>query len=187
MRTICELKVLLKKAGFKGYSNLKKNELERLLDTGTPSSSASKTPRTPRAKKSPKSPKSPKGDDGAGVFEKKPRKPRVAKPKPFTPAAAKADSPVVAEEPIPKIIFPNKPPVLKPSKKSAMDKFFGGVSLIANQLPSPRKLPAPSMLLNMGKLIEGRVAQDAPFASPRTSKPPSARGRAKVGEITQYV
>jgi hypothetical protein len=178
-RTICELKVLLKKAGFKGYSSLKKNELERLLDTGTPSSSASKTPRTPRAKKSPK------GDDGGGVFEKKPRKPRVAKPKPFTPAAAKADSPVVAEEPIPKIIFPNKPPVLKPSKKSAMDKFFGGINLIANQLPSPRKLPAPTMLLNMGKLIEGRVAQDAPFSSPRTSKPPSARGANRT--TTQYV
>jgi hypothetical protein len=178
MRTICELKVLLKKAGFKGYSNLKKNELERLLDTGTPSSSASKTPRTPRAKKSPK------GDDGAGVFEKKPRKPRVAKPKPFTPAAAKADSPVAAEEPIPKIIFSGKPPVLKPSKRSAMDKFFGGMSHIANQLPSPRRLPAPSMMLNMGKLIEGRVAQDAPFASPRTSKPPSARG---ANRTVQYV
>jgi hypothetical protein len=172
---------MLKNAGFKGYSSLKKNELERLLDTGTPSSSASKTPRTPRAKKSPK------GDDGAGVFEKKPRKPRVAKPKPFTPAAASADSPVVAEPQIPKIIFSGKPPVLKPSKKTAMASFFGAASHLANQLPSPRRLPAPTMLLNMGKLIEGRVAQDAPFASPRTSKPPSARGRAKVGEITQYV
>jgi len=180
-RTICELKVMLKNAGFKGYSTLKKNELERLLESGTPASSASKTPRTPRAKKSPK------GDDGAGVFEKKPRKPRVAKPKPFTPAAASADSPVVAEPQIPKIIYPNKPPVLKPSKKSAMDKFFGGVSLIANQLPSPRRLPAPTMLLNMGKLIEGRVAQDAPFASPRTSKPPSARGANRMDRTTQYV
>lgn len=176
MRTICELKVLLKKAGFKGYSNLKKGELERLLDTGTPSSSASKTPRTPRAKKSPK------GDDGAGVFEKKPRKPRVAKPKVFTPAEVKGDTPVVAETPIPRIVFPNNPPILKPSKKSAMASFFAGASALANQLPSPRRLPAPSMILNMGKLIEGRQAQDAPFASPRTSKPPSQRGsgRAKI-------
>jgi hypothetical protein len=186
MKTICELKVLLKQAGFKGYSSLKKAELERLLESGTPSSSASKTPRTPRAKKSPK------GDDGTGVFEggagaskNKPRKPRVAKPKPFTPAEVKGDTPVVAEEPIPRIVFPGKPPVLKPSKRSAMDKFFGGMSLIANQLPSPRRLPAPSMVLNMGKLIEGRGAQDAPFASPRTSKPPSARAR--VGQTTQYV
>lgn len=179
MPSICELKVMLKKAGIKGYSSLKKAELERLLESGTPSSSASKTPRTPRAKKSPK------GDDGAGVFEKKPRKPRVAKPKPFTPAEVKGDTPVVAEEPIPRIVFSGKPPVLKPSKKSAMDKFFGGMSLIANQLPSPRRLPAPSMMLNMGKLIEGRGAQDAPFASPRTSKPPSARTRA--GQTTQYV
>jgi hypothetical protein len=170
---------MLKKAGFKGYTGLKKAELERLLDSGTPSSSASKTPRTPRAKKSPKS------DDGAGVFEKKPRKPRVAKPKPFTPAEVKGDTPVVAEQPIPRIVFPNNPPILKPSKKSAMNKFFGGMSLIANQLPSPRRLPAPSMMLNMGKLIEGRGLQDAPFASPRTSKPPSARGRA--GQTTQYV
>lgn len=181
MRTICELKVMLKKAGFKGYTGLKKAELERLLDNGSPSSS-SKTPKTPRAKKSPKS------DDGAGVFEKKPRKPRVAKPKPFTPAEVKGDTPVVAETPIPRIVFPNNPPVLKPSKKaSAMASLFGGMSLIANQLPSPRRLPAPSMLLNMGKLIEGRGAQDAPFASPRTSKPPSARGKAKVGVTTQYV
>ena len=178
MKTICELKVLLKQRGFKGYSSLKKAELERLLESGTPSSSASKTPRTPRAKKSPK------GDDGAGVFEKKPRKPRVAKPKPFTPAEVKGDTPVVAEEPIPRIVFSGKPPVLKPNKKSAMDKFFGGMTLIANQLPSPRRLPAPFQL-NMGKLIEGRGAQDAPFASPRTSKPPSARGRA--GQTTQYV
>lgn len=178
MRTICELKVMLKKAGFKGYTGLKKAELERLLDSGSPSSS-SKTPRTPRAKKSP--------DDGAGVFEKKPRKPRVAKPKPFTPAEVKGDTPVVAETPIPRIVFPGKPPVLKPSKKTAMESFFGGINLIKNQLPSPRRLPAPSMLLNMGKLIEGRQAQDAPFASPRTSKPPSARGRAKVGQAIQYV
>ena len=179
MPSICELKVMLKQAGIKGYSSLKKAELERLLESGTPSSSASKTPRTPRAKKSPK------GDSGAGVFEKKPRKPRVAKPKAFTPAPVKGDTPVVAEEPIPRIVFPGAPPVLKPSKRSAMDKFFGGMSLIANQLPSPRRLPAPSMMLNMGKLIEGRVAQDAPFASPRTSKPPSARGANRT--TTQYV
>ena len=177
MRSVCELKVMLKKMGFKGYSNLNKAGLERLLETGSPSSSASssKTPRTPRAKKSPK------GDDGAGVFEKKPRKPRVAKPKPFAPAEVKGDTPVPAEQAIPKIIYPNKPPVLKRSKKSAMEAFFGGINLIKNQLPSPRKLPAPVMMLNMGKLIEGRVAQDAPFASPRTSKPPSARG------VKQYV
>jgi len=181
MRTICELKVMLKKAGFKGYTGLKKAELEQLLDSGTPSSSASKTPRTPRAKKSPK------GDDGAGVFEKKPRKPRVAKPKVFTPAEVKGDTPVVAETPIPRIVFSGKPPVLKQSKKTAMESFFGGINLIKNQLPSPRRLPAPSMMLNMGKLIEGRGAQDAPFASPRTSKPPSARGKAKVGVTTQYV
>lgn len=181
MRTICELKVMLKKAGFKGYTGLKKAELERLLDSGTPSSSSSKTPKTPRAKKSPK------GDDGAGVFEKKPRKPRVAKPKPFVPEPVKGDTPVVAETPIPRIVFPNNPPVLKQSKKTAMASFFGGINLIKNQLPSPRRLPAPSMLLNMGKLIEGRQAQDAPFASPRTSKPPSARGRAKVGQTIQYV
>jgi len=179
MPSICELKVMLKQAGIKGYSSLKKAELERLLESGTPSSSASKTPRTPRAKKSPKS------DSGAGVFEKKPRKPRVAKPKPFTPAEVKGDTPVVAEEPIPRIVFPGKPPVLKPSKKSAMESFFGGINLIKNQLPSPRRLPAPSMMLNMGKLIEGRVAQDAPFASPRTSKPPSARGANRT--TTQYV
>lgn len=176
-KTICELKVMLKKMGFKGYSKLKKTELERLLEQGSPSSSASssKTPRTPRAKKSPK------GDDGAGVFEKKPRKPRVAKPKPFVPAEVKGDTPVPAEEPIPKIIYSNKPPVLKPSKKSAMDKFFGNFSLLKNKLPNPSKLPAPNMMLNMAKLIEGRVAQDAPFASPRKEKPPSARG------LRQYV
>lgn len=183
-RTICELKVMLKKAGFKGYTGLKKAELERLLDNGNPSSS-SKTPRTPRAKKSP--------DDGAGVFEKKPRKPRVAKPKPFTPAEVKGDTPVVAEQPIPRIVFPNNPPVLKPSKKTAMASFFGGMSLIANQLPSPRRLPAPFQL-NMSKLIEGRQAQDAPFSSPRKSKPPSARAKitprgASINPnlVTQYV
>lgn len=180
-KTICELKVMLKKMGFKGYSKLKKSELERLLEQGSPSSSSassSKTPKTPRAKKSPK------GDDGAGVFEKKPRKPRVTKPKPFSPAEVKGDTPVAAEEPIPKKIFPNGTPALKQSKKSAMDKFFGNFSLLKNKLPNPAKLPAPSMMLNMAKLIEGRVAQDAPFASPRKEKPPSARGKAKV---TQYV
>jgi len=172
-RTICELKVMLKKAGFTKYSNLKKAELERLLDSGTPS--ATKTPRTPRA---PKTPKSASG-------EKKPRKPRVAKPKPFVPEPVKVETPVVAEPQIPKIIYTGKPPVLKPSKKSAMESFFGGINLIKNQLPSPRQLPAPFQL-NMGKLIEGRQAQDAPFASPRTSKPPSARGSAR-GQTTQYV
>lgn len=176
MRTICELKTMLKKAGFKGYSNLNKAGLERLLETGTPSSSASssKTPRTPRAKKSPK------GDEGAGVFDKKPRKPRVAKPKPFVPAEVKGDTPVVAENPIPKTIYPNGPPVLKPSKKSAMQAFFGGLSLVQRQLPNPAKLPAPNML-NMAKLLEGRVTQDAPFATPRKDKPTSARG------VRQYV
>ena len=172
-RTICELKVMLKKAGFTKYSNLKKAELERLLDSGTPS--ATKTPRTPRT------PKTPKSTSG----EKKPRKPRVAKPKPFVPEPVKVETPVVAEPQIPKIIYTGKPPVLKPSKKSAMDKFFGGINLIKNQLPSPRQLPAPFQL-NMGKLIENRQAQDAPFASPRTSKPPSARGSAR-GQTTQYV
>lgn len=181
-KTICELKVMLKKMGFKGYSKLKKSELERLLEQGSPSSSSSsgsKTPRTPRAKKSPK------GDDGAGVFEKKANKPRVAKPKPFEPSVLKGpDTPVLAEYAIPKTIFPNGTPVLKQSKKSAMEKFFGNFSLLKNKLPTPAKLPAPNMMLNMAKLIEGRVAQDAPFASPRKEKPPSARGKAK---ITQYV
>ena len=179
MPSICELKVMLKNMGIKGYTNLNKAGLERLLETGVPSSSASssrKTPRTPRAKKSPK------GDDGAGVFEKKPRKPRVAKPKPFTPAEVKGpDTPVVAENVIPKTIYPNGPPVLKPSKKSAMQAFFGNLSLIQKQLPNPARLPPPNMMLNMAKLVEGRQAQDAPFASPRTSKPPSARG------VKQYV
>jgi nucleoside-diphosphate-sugar epimerase len=84
---------MLKKAGFTKYSNLKKAELERLLDSGTPS--ATKTPRTPRA---PKTPKSASG-------EKKPRKPRVAKPKPFVPEPVKVETPVVAEPQIPKIIY----------------------------------------------------------------------------------
>jgi len=172
-RTVCELKTTLKNLGFKGYSKLKKVELERLLESGTPSSSASKTPRTPRT------PKTPKPASG----EKKSRKPRVSKPKPFVPAEVKVETPVVQEPAIPKIIYQGKPPVLKPSKKSAMDKFFGGINLIKNQLPSPRKLPAP-MMLNMNKLIEGRQAQDAPFASPRKSKPPSTRG---ANRITQYV
>jgi len=174
-RTICELKIMLKKAGFKGYSTLKKVELERLLESGTPSSSASKTPRTPRT------PRTPKGTS----VEKKPRKPRVAKPKPFVPAEVKGATPVAAEPQIPKIIYPNKPPVLKPSKKSAMDKFFGGVNLIKNQLPSPRGLPAPTLMLNMMKVREQRKAQEAPFASPRIDKPPSARGSNRT--ITQYV
>jgi len=177
MPSVCELKIMLKKAGIKGYTNLKKVELERLLDTGTPSSSLSKTPRTPRT------PRTPKGDS----VEKKPRKPRVAKPKAFVPAEVKGATPVVAEPQIPKIIYPNKPPVLKPSKKSAMDKFFGGVNLIKNQLPSPRGLPAPSLMLNMMKVREQRKAQEAPFASPRIDIPPSERGKARVGEIKQYV
>ena len=172
MPTICELKVMLKKAGFKGFTGLKKVELVRLLESGSPSSSASKTPRTP------KTPKTPKGDGGAGVgiTDKKPRKPRVAKPKPFVPAEVKGDNPVPAEDPIPKIIFPNKPPVLKPSRKSAMETFFGGLSLVQRQLPNAARLPAPNMMLNMAKMIEGRVAQDAPFATPRKDKPTSMRG-----------
>ena len=169
MPTICELKVMLKKMGFKGYSTFKKVQLEKLLETGTPSSSASSS-KTPRAKKSPK------GDDGAGVFEKKPRKPRVAKPKPFVPAEVKGDTPVVAENPIPKTIYPNGPPVLKPSRKSAMESFFGGLSLVQRQLPNAARLPPPNMMLNMAKMIEGRVAQDAPFATPRKDKPTSMRG-----------
>jgi len=176
MPSICELKVMLKNMGIKGYTNLNKAGLERLLETGVPSSSASSSRKTPRAKKSPK------GDDGAGVFERKPRKPRVAKPKPFIPAEVKGpDTPVVAENVIPKTIYPNGAPVLKPSKKSALQSFFGNLSLIQRQLPNPTRLPPPNMMLNTAKLVEGRQTQDAPFASPRTSKPPSTRG------VRQYV
>ena len=160
MPTICELKVMLKKMGFKGYTNLKKVQLEKLLETGTPSSSASSS-KTPK--------------------DKKPRKPRVAKPKPFVPAEVKGDTPVVAENPIPKTIYPNGPPALKLGKKSAMQSFFGGLSLVQRQLPNPAKLPAPNMMLNMAKLLEGRVTQDAPFATPRKDKPTSMRG------VKQYV
>jgi hypothetical protein len=168
---------MLKKKGFKGYTSLKKAELERLLESGSPSSSASKTPRTP------KTPKTPKGDSGAGVglVDKKPRKPRVAKPKPFVPAEVKGDSPVPAENAIPKIIFPNKPPVLKPSRKSAMESFFGGLSLVHRQLPNAARLPAPNMMLNMAKMIEGRISLDAPLSSARKEKPPTMRG------VRQYV
>jgi len=138
---------MLKNAGIKGYSKLNKAGLERLLESGSVSS-----------------------DEPHPKTAKKPRKPRVAKPKPFTPAEVRGDTPVVAETQIPRIVFPNKPPTLKQSNKSKMQSFFGGFNL-----PSPRALPAPSMMLNMGKLIEGRSANDAPFSSPRGDKPPSMR------------